>query len=194
MHRIIKRIRESVTMKKRWVSCAVCQKAPGQLGYLVLEHSAVGPIEFLRRVINEHKFGILLLGCDAPNLLSITEAQRLVQWMKSEGILVSIRSGFPWISHDEVPKLHQRDWATLVGDALLLKTKTVEQDFKCTHLPEPSGFNKDKLSSKDAAFLDSILSDDDVYIHDDFRESFVVTKNSDILDAILEEIQRFERN
>jgi hypothetical protein len=180
-----------VGTKKRTVSCAVYKKASGQLSYLILEHYGVAPIEYVRHVLDGYKVGILFLGCDGPSLLSVTEAQRLVEGMKGEGILARIQAEFPWVRYDEIPKLYQKEWFTLEGDALLLKPGPVSERFECAHLPKPSGFNKDKISSTDSALLHSILSDDDVYIYDDFTESFIVTKNSNILDKIVDAAQKF---
>ena len=163
---------------------------PIGLSYLILEHSGVGPIDFLRCVINDYNFGILFLGSDAPSLFSIDQAKRFVHQAKREGIMSSIEARFPWIPHNEVCKLCKKDWFTLEGDALILKTSRVLGNFECTRLPDPSGFNKDKISPKDIDYLNSFLIGDDTYIHDDFTETFIVSKNPDVLDIIVQEINK----
>ena len=172
-------------MKEQCVNRVVYRKQPDKLNYLILEHSGVGPIDFIRCVIDEYKFNILFLGCDGPSLLSFQESKQLANGMIKEKVYAGLKSKFPWVSYSEVKKLYPKDWFTLEGDALILKINDIDENFECIHLPEPSGFNKDKLSSKDARYLNSILFDNDVYIHDNFRDTFIVSRNSDILDTIM---------
>jgi hypothetical protein len=103
-----------------------------------------------------------------------------------------VRSGFIWVGHNECLKLHQRGWFALIGDAFLLKKQPPGEDFKCNRLPKLSGFNKDKISSKHAVILETILSEDDVYVYDNFRDSLIVSKAPSALDTILEQIVRIK--
>jgi hypothetical protein len=180
---------------KKWVSCAKYVKASEeQCGYMILEWGGIGPINYLRRVIDEYRFGILFLGHDGPSLLSSDEWNRLTEGMRCIGIHAELRSGFCWSSYVEVAKIFQRPEYSLQGDAVLLKAQPPGNDFECKWLPKPSGFNKDKISKKDAAFLSTILSGDDVYFHDDFQYSFIVTKSPKILSVILKEIEQYKPN
>ncbi len=180
--------------KRKYVNCAVYYKQPGKLSYIIAEHSGIGPIDYLKNIIDEYKFAILFLGCDGPSLLSIEESKRLKEGMKRDEIYSSLKGKFLWVSYEEIVKLYQKDWFTLFGDALLLITKDIEEDFECTRLPEPSGFNKDKISRNYTDYLNSILTEDDIYILDDFNETFIVTKNLAILDKIKQIIDKISNN
>jgi hypothetical protein len=178
-------------MRKRYAVCVVHVKDPNRLSYLIAEHSGLDPIDFLKKVIEAFAFGILFLGHDAPTFLSASETERMVEGMHREGIEAVTNAGFIWVNHNELPKLYQKKSCNLFGDAVLLTAQPVGEDFSCTSLPEPSGFNKNKISSRDTIVLDQMLSGDDIYVYDDFRETFIVTKNSEILDIIHDEIKNF---
>lgn len=180
---------------KRSVYISVPEKTVGSLNYLVIEHSAVAPVEFLRPILHQYKFGILMVGFDGPALLIPEQSQRLVHGMQSEGVPASITAGFPWVSPDGVPKMCEMESFTCEGDALLLKKQPVQEDFEFQYLPDLSGFNKDKLRAKYVTFLSSILSSSDVYVSDvfAFSETLVVTKNSGILHALIDELERLRQ-
>lgn len=180
-------------MRKERIINVPCRKKTGELEYLIIEHSAIGPADFLGDLINKYSLGVLWLGHDGPSMLSLEESKRLINGMRSENIQATLNSGLIWVGHDECPKLYQQKWFTLEGDSIILKSKSPEEEINCERLPKPSGFRKDKISSKDNEILESILSGNDVYIYDDFTESFVVSKNTDALDTILEQIERIKR-
>jgi hypothetical protein len=183
-------IKGRIAMKKWSVSCDVYRKQPDKLSFLILGHYGVGPIDFLKCVIDEYKFGIFFLGHDGPRLLSFQESRRLVEGMNKEEVQACLKGKFLWLSYYDVKKLYQKEWFTLEGDAVLLKINDIEDNFECSRLPKPTGFNKDKISAKDAEYLNSILFGDDVYIFDDFQETFIVSRNIDILDIIADEIHK----
>jgi hypothetical protein len=176
---------------KRSVYISVPKKTVGSLSYLVIGHSALAPGEFLRPIMLQYKLGILLIGIDAPSLLNPEQSQRLVNGMQHEGVSASITAGFPWVSPDGIPKMCEMESYQCQGDALLLKTQPVDETFECSHLPCLSGFNKDKLRAKDVNLLNTILSSNDIYVRDElaFAETLIVTKNTDILQALIDEVE-----
>jgi len=136
-----------------------------------------------------------MVGIDAPSLLNPEQSQRLVKGMQREGVPASITAGFPWVSPDGILKVCEMESYTLQGDALFLKDKPVDETFKFPHIPKLSGFNKDKLKSKDVDLLSTLLSPNDVYICDElaFDEILVVTKNPGILHALIDEVERLRQ-
>jgi len=77
-----KPVEDILKMTKRSIYCSVPEKTIGSLHYLVIEYSAVDPVEFLRSILLQYKFGILLIGSDGPNPLIPEQSQLLVQGMQ----------------------------------------------------------------------------------------------------------------
>ena len=175
-------------MMKSIVNCAVYVKALTGLSYLIAEHSGLGPIDILKKVIGKHRFGILFLGHDGPSILSINETERMVKAMNTESVEAVLHKNLVWLNCSEFQRLHQRLGCSMEGDAFILSPQLPEKDIKLVSLPIPSGFNKDKISSKNRSLLDAVLSCNDVYVHDDFQVTFIVTKNPEILEDIHNEI------
>lgn len=180
-------------MKNRRIYCEVLIREQGQLNYLIVGYSGISPIEFLRKTIEEYRFGLILLGYDAPSFLSNKETERVFEAIHSKGIDATKNAGFIYVRYNEL-KLYKKDLFTLFGDAVLLTRRLPEEHFNFTFLPKPSGFNKNKISKKGVELLNDILFDDDVYFYDDFVESFIVTKNPEVLDVISEDIAELSKS
>ena len=159
------------------------------LNYLIIEHSNVAPRIFIEYLFGAFDFGILFLGIDGPHIVSKENVKNLIEAFEEKAFPGSLREGFFWVDSQEVLKLAKNDLFVCEGNALVLKTEPPEKGFTLPHLPKPSGFRKDKISLRDAGLLDEVLCDNDIYLHDDFVDCFIVTKSKEIFNLILEKVE-----
>jgi hypothetical protein len=185
------KINESfVVMEKNHIWISVPQKEVGCLSYMAIGHSRFAPDEVIWPILYEYKLGILLLGVDGPSLLTSEQANRIVQSMNDRKIPAIVTAGFVWVSPVDAHKLCHLGGFSYESNAFLLRTEPVEENFECPYLPELSGWNKDRIKERYALLFSKMLSTNDIYIHDDFTESMIVTKNRDILRAMADEVRR----
>lgn len=180
-------------MRKRRIDLSVPKASVGSVEYLCIEHSCIGPMEVLRSVVSSHGFGVLILGSDGPSLLASGQGERYAKAMEKEQLYAEMIAGFLWLSVETARRICERDWFTCEGSAFLLKRHPPDMGFTCSELPNLSGFNKDALSPKAISTLEGMLSPEDIYVHDDFSETLVVTKDDRILDRIADEVERLHK-
>jgi len=178
-------------MFKKYIKFLTHGLTPNSLNYIIIELSGIDPREFLEAVVKKFKLGLLLLGVDGPELLSQKLAEDLLKELRKENVSASIQGNFLWIPFGGMPKLSEKGWLASKGDALLLMGNQPTQLLSFSYLPEPS--NDDRIDSKDAELLDNLLEPDSIYVHDDFSNCFIVTKNKEIFNLILRNVESFEK-
>ncbi len=176
-------------MGKKGISNIVHGQVYDSLNYLIVEHSGIAPRSFIEDLFRVFYLNILYLGIDGPCLLSDKETLNLLKGFHKKGVSACVKEGFVWIDFEDVPKLIEKDLLICEGNALLLKKTPPSKEFIIQRLPELSGFSKDKISSSDAELLDEVLCDNDIYLHDDFLDCFIVTKSKEIFNLILEKVK-----
>jgi hypothetical protein len=72
---MIRQIVEKFNMRKVRVINVICRKKNGVLEYLIIEHSAINPADFLEDLVYKNEFGMLLLANDGPSLLKEKELE-----------------------------------------------------------------------------------------------------------------------
>ena len=174
---------------RRSLYVSVRETTVGSLHYLTIEYSGIVPIEFLRHMLHQRQFGILMVGFDGPCQPTPEQVQKAIEHMRRSGISAGAEAGFLWIGPGEVASLCEMELFTCYGYAVLLRATPIGETFEFPYLPVLSGFNKNKLSTRDAALLNSVLSPHDIYVYDDFGETLIVTKNPDILHDLIDQVE-----
>ena len=177
-------------MKKARVEFSVPRATVGCLQYFSVGHSGTAPIQFLRPIIREYDFGVLVLGLDGPSLLDRDHAAKSAEAMNREGIGARVVAGFLWLEAEAARRVCDREWFTCEGSALVLTKELPDPSFACSPLPDLSGVNKHILASEAISVLDGALSANDIYVHDDFTEVLIVTKNGEMLDDVAHHVEQ----
>ncbi len=157
------------------------------LHYCIVEYRGLDPYELVKDSLVD--LGIVFLCLDGDKLEGKNKV-RYQEILNKANVPVTLERGNLCLGNKEAPIYFKSEPPIIQGNELILSPVAPITEIRPISNPL-KGWDKNKLQEKVVAVLKAILTDGDIYVHDDFTECLFVSKNKDAINSIKNKVELF---